>query len=81
MDLLYFDGASNVSQLLELIYPHVTCLHGAEHVVSLFFSDISKISAINALIKFYCWVYKWFGSGSHHFPYAVFSKQVSTVCL
>ena len=80
VDLLYFDGASNVQKagsIIGAIYPRVTCLHGAEHVVSLFFSDISKISSIQDFIRYYCRVYKWFGSGSHHVPYAIFSKHVS----
>lgn len=82
VDLLYFDGASNVQKagsIIGAIYPRVTCLHGAEHVVSLFFSDICKISSIQAFIRYYRRVYKWFGSGSHHVPYAIFSKHVSEV--
>jgi hypothetical protein len=80
VDLLYFDGASNVQKagsILGAVYPRVTCLHGSEHVVSLFFGDICKISAIQVFIRFYRRVYKWFGSGSHHLPYAIFSKHVS----
>ena len=80
VDLLYFDGASNVQKagsIIGAVYPRVTCLHGAEHVVSLFFSDICKIASIQAFIRYYRRVYKWFGSGSHHVPYAIFSKHVS----
>ena len=74
IDLIYFDGASNVQKAGAIIgahYPRITCLHGAEHVVSLFCSDISKLSAIKTFIRFYRRVYKWFGSGSHHSPYAL----------
>jgi hypothetical protein len=81
VDLVYFDGASNVQKAGNIIgahYPRVTCLHGSEHVVSLFFGDLSKLSAIKAFIRFYRRVYKWFGSGSHHVPYAIFSNHVCT---
>jgi hypothetical protein len=37
VDLLLFDGASNVQNAA---YPRITVVHGAEHVVSLFFRDI-----------------------------------------
>ncbi len=42
-DLLLFDGASNVqnaAKLVSITYPRITVVHGAEHVVSLFFKDI-----------------------------------------
>jgi hypothetical protein len=40
VDLLYFDGASNVQKagrILEAYSPRATTLHGSEHVISLFF--------------------------------------------
>jgi hypothetical protein len=43
VDLLLFDGASNVqkaAQLVSVAYPQITVIHGAEHVVSLFFKDV-----------------------------------------
>ncbi len=43
VDLVLFDGASNVQnagKLVSIIYPRITVVHGAEHVVSLFFKDI-----------------------------------------
>jgi hypothetical protein len=43
VDLLLFDGASNVqkaAQLVSVAYPRITVIHGAEHVVSLFFKDV-----------------------------------------
>jgi hypothetical protein len=43
VDLLLFDGASNVqnaTKLVSVTYPRITNIHGAEHVVSLFFKDI-----------------------------------------
>ena len=48
-DLIFFDGAKNVQKagkIIEAIFPRTTCLHGVEHGVSLFFSDIAKIPEI-----------------------------------
>ena len=42
VDLAFFDGASNVQNagaILQSMYPRMTIGHGAEHVVSLLFSD------------------------------------------
>ena len=50
VDLVFFDGASNVQnagQLLQVKFPRITVGHGAEHVVSLFFSDVyCKVSSV-----------------------------------
>ena len=46
VDLFFFDGASNVQKagrLLSVKYPRAVCLHGSEHVVSLFFSDLANM--------------------------------------
>ncbi len=43
VDLVLFGGASNVQnarKLVSMTYPCITVVHGAEHVVSLFFMDI-----------------------------------------
>jgi hypothetical protein len=43
VDLLLFDGASNVqnaAKLAFITYSRITVVHGAEHIVSLFFKDI-----------------------------------------
>jgi hypothetical protein len=43
VDLVLFDGASNVSKagkLLAINHPRITSLHGAEHVLALFFKDV-----------------------------------------
>ena len=48
-DLVFFDGASNVQKagrILEAKYPRLTCLHGAEHCVALFFTDIADFPQI-----------------------------------
>ena len=49
IDLFYFDGAGNVQKAGRILiakYPRAYCLHGGEHVVSLFFDDIAKLKAI-----------------------------------
>ena len=49
VDIFYFDGASNVQKagrLLVATYPRAMCLHGGEHVVSLFFADLPKMPPI-----------------------------------
>ena len=48
-DLFYFDGASNVQKAGEVLmakYPCTFCYHGGKHVVSLFFTLLSKIKPI-----------------------------------
>jgi len=82
VDLLYFDGASNVQKagrILQEYYPRVTCLHGAEHVVSLIFQDICKMPEVKLLIHTYRKIYAWFGSGAHHKPYAAFKKHATKI--
>jgi hypothetical protein len=47
--IFWFNGASNVQKackILEQKFPRAYSLHGGEHVVSLFFSDISKYPVI-----------------------------------
>jgi len=46
IDLFIVDGASNVQKagrVVAAVFPRVTVLHGAEHCLSLFFSDVAKI--------------------------------------
>ncbi len=55
-DVFFFDGASNVQKaglVLEQKYPRAHTLHGAEHVISLFFSDIAKLVPIKVSYCFY----------------------------
>ena len=69
LTIFRFDGAENVvkaSRILDAKFPQSYSLHGGEHVVSFFFSDIAKIKQIevncavcvfnlfNALTKLYC---------------------------
>ncbi len=48
-DLFMFDGAGNVQKagsILTAKYLRAMCIHGGEHVLSLFFSDIANLPAI-----------------------------------
>jgi hypothetical protein len=77
-DLVIFDGASNVQKagaLLEAKFPHLTVIHGAEHVISSFYHDIFKLPQFEMLKNINRLIYRYFGSGSMHSPYAIFSKQ------
>jgi hypothetical protein len=78
VDLILFDGASNVQkggQVTTAKYPRISVLHGAEHVVSLFFSDIAKVWQMKHFVNRYRLIYRIFGSGSTHAPYAMFRDQ------
>lgn len=60
VDLVFFDGASNVQnagKLLSIKYPRITVGHGAEHVVSLFFCDVfTKVRMMHILLLFYYFI-------------------------
>jgi hypothetical protein len=76
--LLFLDGAANVKTagaVIEAKYPRAITLHGAEHVVSLFFSDIFSFPECNALYQIAKRAYRVFGSGSMHQPFAIFKKD------
>ena len=48
-DIFFFDGASNVQKAGEVLvakFPRAYVLHGGEHVISLFFDDLSKLPPI-----------------------------------
>ena len=78
VDLLLFDGASNVQKAAKLVsveYPRITVIHGAEHVVSLFFKDVfTKVEAFKSLSLFSKRCRNVFGS-TRHGPHAIFKKQ------
>lgn len=77
-DLIIFDGASNVQKagaLIEAQFPHVSVIHGAEHVISLFYQDIFQLPQFKMLKNLNRLIYRCFGSGSMHSPYAIFSKH------
>jgi hypothetical protein len=78
VDLLLIDGASNVqnaAKLVSITYPHITVVHGAEHVVSLFFKEIFiKMPVFQSLSQFLKQCRNIFGS-THHGPHAIFKKH------
>ena len=77
VDLVFFDGASNVQnagEILKACNPRITVGHGAEHVVSLFFSDVyRKVDSFKILALFAERVRNIFGS-VRHAPASMFKK-------
>jgi hypothetical protein len=73
-----FDGASNVQnsgKLVSITYPRITVVHGAEHVVSLFFKDVFiKMPVFQCLSQFLKWCRNILGS-DHHGPHPIFKKH------
>ena len=66
IDVIIFDGASNVQlagELLQIRYPNITVMRGVEHTVSLFFNNVSKIPVVNQIITAHKAIYNLFGSG------------------
>ena len=52
-DIVFFDGGSNfqlAGRILQARFPRITVVHGLEHVLSLVFEDISKISVIRVSV-------------------------------
>ncbi len=48
-DVFFFDGALNVQKVGQILcqtFPRAYCFHDGEHVLSLFFSDLSKLKPI-----------------------------------
>ena len=48
-DIVFFDGGSNMQlagRIIGAIYPRVTVVHAAEHLLALVFSDMGKIPAV-----------------------------------
>lgn len=50
-------------------------MHGAEHVISLFFNDVFKLPAFKTMNTIVKSAYRIFGSGAMHSPYAIFQKH------
>jgi hypothetical protein len=78
VDLVLFDGASNVpnaGKLVSITYPCITLVHGAEHFVSLFFKDIfTKMPVFQCLAQFLKQCRNIFGLTCHS-PHAIFKKH------
>ena len=77
VDLVFFDGASNVQnagEILRAFNPRITVGHGAEHVVSLFFADVyTKVKSFMLLSAFAKKLRNIFGAVRHS-PSAMFKK-------
>lgn len=69
VDMVYFDGASNVQKAGHIIacrFPRISVAHGAEHVVSLFFDNVfTKVPLFKILANFAERVRNLFGSTRH----------------
>ncbi len=78
VDLVFFDGASNVQiagVILQTMNPHITLCHGAEHVVSLFFSDVyRKVMQFHMLSNF-CKQCRSIWGAVRHTPLAIFKQH------
>jgi hypothetical protein len=78
IDCVFFDGASNVQKagrLLEARYPRIHVQACAAHSVSLFFADVAKLWQMKLLLLHYRRLYRLFGSGAMHSPFALFIAQ------
>jgi hypothetical protein len=79
IDCVFFDGASNVQKagrLLAAKYPRIHVQTCAAHSVSLFFSDVcKKLWQFRLMLMNYRRLFRLFGSGSMHSPYAMFCSQ------
>ncbi len=75
---MLFDGASELrsaGKLVSITYPCITVVHGAEHVVSLFFKDIfTKMPVFQCLSQFLKRCRNIFGSTCQG-PHAIFKKH------
>ncbi len=62
-DCFFFDGASNVQTagaILFARYPRAMCFHGGEHVLSMFFSDLSKCKPIQVRSIFFAVIFYFY---------------------
>jgi hypothetical protein len=77
VDLVLFDDTSNVqnaTKLVSITYPRITIVHGAEHIVSLFFKEIfTKMPVFQCLSQFSKQCRNICGS-THLSPHAIFKK-------
>lgn len=78
VNAIIFDGAFNVQKagrIIEARYPQVSVLHGVEHVVSLFFGEVARLTFVKYLVIQYRRVYRMFGSGKLGFLFYFVSKS------
>ena len=62
VDLLLFDGASNVqnaAKLASVIYPHITVVHGAEHYFTVLQGHINQNASVPMFIPVFKTVQKY----------------------
>ena len=74
IDVIMFDGASNVQlagELLQILYPKITVMRGVEDTVSLFFNYVYKIPVVNQMVTDHKAIYNLFGSGIYHKPHFI----------
>ncbi len=74
----FFDRADNVQkagQILFLHFPQAMCSHGGEHLLSLFFSDLSRVDAIKVSF-FMHYIYNLHHS---HFLFATCLESMQTL--
>jgi hypothetical protein len=69
---------SRAGEILQVEFPRITVLHGAEHVVSLFFKDVATLSPVHHQIIRHRYIYRVFGSGSMHSPFALFRRHAKS---
>ena len=50
-------------------------MRGFEHIVSLFFNDVSKIPIVHQMISAHKMIYTIFGSGIYHKPHSIFKSK------
>ena len=78
VDMCAVDGAGNVQkagQILSIIFPRITVIHGSEHAIDLFYSDVySTVEEFRDLAVLTRTTRNVFGS-TRHAPTAMFRKQ------
>ena len=77
VDLAIFDGAKsiqNAGTLMGRKYKKITCIHGGEHAIALFFKDCFNLSELRPLVYVHKQLYDYFG-GLKHKPYAIFRNE------
>ena len=73
-DFVLMDGAANVQKagrILAARHPRITSIHSSEHGITLFFTDVAGTAFGKVWVRFYSFVYNWFG-GAHHKCHALF---------
>ena len=73
-DMIHSSNVQKAGRILEAKYPRITVIHGAEHVISLFYSDVFKMPEFKVIKNLNRLLYRTFGSGAMHVPHAIFQK-------